>query len=287
MDALAYDLKNICDRNRDGGHTTRANRHRTLQLATRQLRRGGFRLKSAHSLKPKHVKYLVGQWQHEGLQTGTIKNRMGAVRWWAGKVNKASVIPADNIELGIENRERDDSDRGQKLDLEKMENVECPRMQMSMRLMSAFGLRMEEALKFNPDIADQGDKIALKPSWTKGGRYREIPIHTERHRELLNEAKELAEGGSLIPEEKSYIQHRKAFENCILKNGFSNLHGLRHNYAQWRYQQLTGWKAPKLDDGKKREDMNPFQLKQDAKALQIIAKELGHNRPAITKVYVG
>lgn len=287
MDALAYDLKNICDRNRDGGHTTRANRHRTLQAATRQLRRGGFRLKSAHSLKPKHVKYLITQWQNNGLKAGTIKNRMGAVRWWAGKVNKASVIPRDNIELGIENRERAGDDKGQKLDLEKLENIDCPKMQMSMRLMSAFGLRMEEALKFNPDIADKGDNLALKPSWTKGGRYREIPIHSERHRELINEAKELAEGGSLIPADKNYIQHRKAFEHQALKAGFTNLHGLRHNYAQWRYSELTGHKCPKVENGLPRADMTLAQLRQDKMALQTIAKELGHNRPEITKVYVG
>ncbi len=287
MDALAYDLKNICDRNRDGGHTTRANRHRTLQAATRQLRRGGFRLKSARSIKPKHVNYLVKHWQSEGLKSGTIKNRMGAVRWWAGKVNKASVIPRDNIELGIENRETEGEDRGQKLDMDKLEGIECPKMQMSMRLMSAFGLRMEEALKFNPKFADKDDRLALKPSWTKGGRYREIPIHSERHRELINEAKELAEGGSLIPEEKNYIQHRKAFEHATLKAGFNNLHGLRHNYAQWRYSELTEHKCPKVEGGLKRENMTLAQLAKDKMALQTIAKELGHNRLEITKVYVG
>ena len=38
--------------------------------------------------------------------------------------------------------------------------------------MAAFGLRMEEALKFQPRLADKGDYIALKPNWCKGGAQR-------------------------------------------------------------------------------------------------------------------
>lgn len=285
MDALAYDLKNMCDRNRDGSHSTQANRHRFLQMAAKQLKGLGYKLPSARSIKPKHVKDLIGLWRGEGVKAGTLKNRMGYMRFWAEKVNKGSIIPRDNLALGIENRKTDQADKGQKLDMAKLAGIKCPKMRMSMRLMSAFGLRMEEALKIRPSMADAGDRLALKASWTKGGKYREIPMHSDKHRELLEEAKELAGGGSLIPDDKSYIQHRKAFEYATLKGGLSNLHGLRHNYAQWRYKQLTGRDCPKL--GLKREDMNPAQLRQDRSALFTISHELGHERPDITKVYVG
>lgn len=41
---------------------------------------------------------------------------------------------------------------------------------MSLQLQQAFGLRREESIKFQPRYADRGDHIALKGSWTKGGR---------------------------------------------------------------------------------------------------------------------
>jgi hypothetical protein len=49
---------------------------------------------------------------------------------------------------------------------------------MSLRLQAAFGLRREEAVKFQPSYADRGDRLALKASWCKGGRAREIPVRT-------------------------------------------------------------------------------------------------------------
>ena len=88
---------------------------------------------------------------------------------------------------------------------------------------AAFGLRVEEALKFQPRRADKGDRIALAPSWTKGGRAREIPVHSRRHRALLDEVHAEAGDSSLIPDHKTYITHRKAFEHQTLKAGLTNL----------------------------------------------------------------
>ena len=51
MDDLAYTLRQLCKRNRDGGHDTQAGRLRTLMLMSRQLRELGFRQMRASSLK--------------------------------------------------------------------------------------------------------------------------------------------------------------------------------------------------------------------------------------------
>ena len=56
---------------------------------------------------------------------------------------------------------------------------------MSLELQQAFGLRREEAIKMSPTIADQGDRLVLKASWTKGGKAREIPIRTPEQRAAL------------------------------------------------------------------------------------------------------
>ena len=58
----------------------------------------------ASSLKEKHVKALIERWKAEELATGTIKNRVTCLRWWAEKIGKASVIPAENIALAIPKR---------------------------------------------------------------------------------------------------------------------------------------------------------------------------------------
>jgi hypothetical protein len=46
--------------------------------------------------------------------------------------------------------------------------------------------------------------LLLQASWCKGGRKREIPIRNDEQRQLLDVAKALAKGGSLIPVDKTY-----------------------------------------------------------------------------------
>ncbi|PHS69453.1 MAG: integrase [Cycloclasticus sp.] len=285
MDALAYDLKQLCSRNRNGSKSTQANRLRILSLVATQIADSGFKLDKARSLKPKHIGAVLEKWKADKLTTGTIKNRMAAIRWWAGSVNKTSILQS-NEDYGIEARANTKTDKSHKLNLDKLDAIECPKIKMAVRLQAAFGLRREEAIKFTPAAADKGKFIALKASTTKGGRYREIAISTDRQRQLLNEAKELANGASLIPADKNYKQQLKAYENQTLKAGLKNNHGLRHNYAQWRYQQLTGWKCP-AKDGLKKTDMTTEQWQIDRQARADISEELGHSRIDITDVYLG
>lgn len=286
MDALAFDLKELAKNHRNGSRQTQADRHRMLQSIARDLMTAGFRLPSARSLKPKHIHSLVKKWQGQELTVGVIKNRMSAVRWWARSVNKASVVERTNDAYGIEQRQASCDDKAQRLDLGKVAVLPCKRMQLSTRLAAAFGMRVEETLKFAPRLADKGNRIALKASWTKGGRYREIPVSTERQRALLDEVKAFVGGDSLIPPEKSYIEHRKAFEYQTLKAGITNLHSLRHNYAQWRYKQLTGFPCPKAG-GRPKEAFNATDAAIDKDARLTVSEELGHGRIEITKAYLG
>jgi len=286
MDALAFDLKKIATSDRTGSRQTQADRARMSQAMARDLRNMGFRLPSARSLKPKHIERLVKNWQKNNLSAGVIKNRMATLRWWAKSINKASVVHRSNNAYGIERRSASATNKAQRLNLDKVAKLPCRRMQLAVRMAAAFGLRVEEALKFQPRLADKGDKIALKPSWTKGGRYREIPIFTERHRELLNEVHDAAGDGSLIPDDKIYIEHRKSFEYQTLKVGMSNLHGLRHNYAQWRYKSLTGKPCPKAS-GTPLKALTEAERLADRDARMTIAEELGHGRIDVTKAYLG
>jgi site-specific recombinase XerC len=284
MNDLAMELVRLCQHNRDGSHATQANRRRGLTAMANDLYELGYRPAGAHSLKPKHVTALVTHWQSQNLGNATIKNRVGWIRWWAEKVDKASVIPRDNADLGIADRRAPTENRAWQLP--PVVRLPSPHMRMSLRLMETFGLRLEESLKLKPHQADGGAVLKLQGSWTKGGRPREILIVTLEQRALLDAAKLLAGKGSLIPADKSYIQHRKAFEHQTLKHGLTNLHGLRHGYAQRRYRALTGWNCP-LAGGPKRTDLTEDQRHIDAFARTVISEELGHSRLEITKVYLG
>ncbi|HCE7024985.1 TPA: phage integrase N-terminal domain-containing protein [Pseudomonas aeruginosa] len=286
MDDLTYTLRQLCQRNRDGSHATQADRLRALTLASRQLREAGFRQMRAGSLKGKHVDTLVERWQAEGLSAGTLKNRMAHLRWWAEKVGKAGILPADNARLGIPERQHvTNLDKSKALG-DALDQVRDAHVRMSLQLQQAFGLRREESIKFQPSYADRGDHIALKGSWTKGGRERSVPITTDEQRRVLDLAHQVAGAGSLIPAHKSYIQQRHVYDGQCKAAGLSHMHGLRHRYAQQRYEALTGWKAP-ASGGPSARDLTPAQRGRDAQARQTISRELGHERTQITAVYLG
>lgn len=267
MDDLMYTLRLLCQRNRDGSHATQADRLRTLALASRQLRDAGFRQMRAGSLKGKHVKVLLGRWQAEGLSAGTLKNRLAHLPWWAEKVGKAGMIPADNACLAIPDRRFvTNEDKAQHLG-DSLERIGDPYVRMSVALQQAFGLRREESIKFRPSYADRGDCIVLKGSWTKGGRPRAVPVKTPEQRAVLDQAHRLAGAGSLIPPQKTYIQQRHSYDGHCKAAGLSRMHGLRHHYAQARYEALTRWRAPSAG-GPPARMLTPGQRMQDAIARQ-------------------
>jgi len=286
MDDLTYTLRQLCQHNRDGSYNTQADRMRSLALAARQLREGGFRQMKASSLKGKHVQALLERWQGEGLSSGTIKNRLSHLRWWAEKIGKAGILPADNTQLGVaERRYVTNISKAQELGT-GLEQVTDAHVRMSLQLQAAFGLRREEAIKFQPSYADRGDHIALKGSWTKGGRERTVPITTTEQRNALRATHHLAGTGSLIPANKTYIQQRRVYDGQCKAAGLSNMHGLRHQYAQSRYEALTGWKAPTAS-GSSKSLLDATRRAIDQRARQQISRELGHERVQVTAIYLG
>jgi integrase len=286
MDDLTHTLRELCRRNRDGSHATQADRQRILMLASRQLREAGFWQMRATSLKGRHVDVLIARWKGEKLSAGTLKNRIAHLRWWAEKVGRAGVIPADNAELAVPQRKFVTNEDKSSTLAGKAERVSDPYVRMSLALQEAFGLRREESIKFRPRYADRGDHIALKGSWTKGGRPRVVPITTAEQRAVLDQAHRLAGAGSLIPPHKTYIQQRNAYDGQCKAAGLSRMHGLRHRYAQSRYEVLTGSKAPAAG-GPVARTLTSAQRLLDSIARQTISEELGHERPQITAVYLG
>ncbi len=287
MKDLNYQLSKLCRDNRDGGFSTQATRSRILDLMASQLQALGYRRMQPRSLKPKHVDALVAHWQDQGISVGTLKNRLSALRWWAKKVNKPSIIAKDNDVYGIGKRTYVAREsKAQALDESKVVQIKDQHVRLSIRLQAAFGLRREEAIKFQPLYAMRGDHIKLKSSWTKGGRARTVPIRNDEQRRLLEKVKDLAKGGSLIPAQLNYVQQLHRYERQLRNAGMSKLHGLRHAYAQQRYFELTGWKAP-VAGGPASNSLTNDQRALDHEARATISRELGHARAAISAVYLG
>lgn len=285
MKDLAFDLKSLTLHNGEGSYMTKMQRHRGLQLIARELDALGYKLPRAHSLKTKHVDALVKHWQGAGLTAGTLKNRMSWVRWWAGKVRKVGVVPRANAALDIGPKQVWKGDKAHVTTGDRLARLP-DWMQAAVKLQMAFGLRLEESLKFRPDVADQGDSLALKASWCKGGRGRSVPVTHPRQRALLDAVAKLTGGGAVIPLGVSYIQARKAIESASLAAGIRNLHGHRHWYAQWRYQTMIGAPSPAAG-GKHYENMTKGERAADYRVRLAISRELGHNRIQVTDAYLG
>ncbi|MBL8529146.1 MAG: integrase domain-containing protein [Burkholderiales bacterium] len=287
MRDLNYELKQLCRRNRDGSYATQRDRERALEQIAKQLHEMGFRHMTAASLKPRHVERLVERWKAEGLAVGTIKNRMAELRWWAEKIGKQNVIAKDNDHYGIGNRRYvTHMSKARELTVGDLAKITEPYTRMSLQLQAAFGLRRGESIKIRPEWADRGDRLVLKATWTKGGRPRDIPIRNVEQRRLLDEAKDLAGGGSLIPADKRYVEQLRRFEDQCGKADIRRVHGHRHQYAQTRYREITGWAAPAAG-GPRSKELTPAQRELDREARLTISEELGHERAQIVGVYVG
>lgn len=150
MKDLNYQLMKLCRDNRDGGYSTQATRSRMLDLIANQLHELGYRRMQPKSLKPKHVDALVAHWQDQDIAVGTVKNRLSALRWWAKKVNKPSIIARDNSGFGIGKREYvAKASKAQDLDEANLSKITDPYVRLSIRLQAGFGLRREESIKFS------------------------------------------------------------------------------------------------------------------------------------------
>ncbi len=287
MRSLNYQLKQLCRHCREGSYATQNNRERMLTLIANELHAMGYRKMQSKSLKPKHIEALVQKWQDNHLSIGTIKNRMAALRWWAHKVDKQNVIARSNEHYGIPDRRFvTNENKAKDLTQTQLSKVKDIHVRMSLELQRAFGLRREEAMKFNPSYADQGNHIQLKSSWTKGGKPRTIPVRTEHQRNVLDRARALAGFESLIPSHRSYVQQLRIYEGNTTRAGLSSMHGLRHAYAQERYEELTGWKCPVMG-GPDNKSFTSEQRALDQEARLTISQELGHEREQVVTAYLG
>ena len=296
--ALEHDLIELCGGRRGKAYGSATDRKRIARQMAHALvgpLRFSKRLR-AKDLEGRHVIKLVAYWQRQGLSVGTIKNRLSTVRTLYRRLGKSHMLFHTNAEYGLGNRPVRTVSRACELTEEALARIRskyAERIRISLKLQRYLGLRYEESVKVIPrdaiDRDEQGQIIGLRlmGSWCKNGRERRLIIEKALQQELLEEALEIAQGGSLIRPHRDYKQWRNHFYYYCGLAGIRDRHALRHQYAHDRYVELTGLPAPILDMSAIVSEEVELDWVDDDRARLIISNELGHGRKHITSAYLG
>ncbi|WP_218944311.1 phage integrase N-terminal domain-containing protein [Marinicella rhabdoformis] len=288
-------MKQIMKYNRDGSPDRQKSRFNNLNRCIKQLHNRGYGKRwDIHRLGKKEVNRLVDDWRVENLSHRTIANRMADIRWLADKVGKLNEIPS-NKDIGCGLRKNNPNYGTSKAKPINYKHInQLPQREKLVTLLrSEFGLRTEEACKFSYAYATrmEDDYIALKGSWCKGGRPRKIAIVTEKQKTLLQMVSTFQRQNnekSMIPKGKTFKSYYRHYNLIRFDHNIAG-HGLRHTWAQNRFQLLSGGiKAPHAG-GPDFCDLSVKEQRIWNRAASIVNQELGHgkNRLDITSTYIG
>lgn len=289
-----YSINECIKKIQNYSYASRADMKHILNRCVKDLHELGYMVTHINGLKSKHIHILVEHWQNQNKNPATIKNYMSKLRKAAAVLNKSDLVKSNNDSYQLAKRSYIP---GSNKAITNVDFSKCPDslIGLSLEAQSLFGLRREESMKMVLSDAWQGNRLVIKPSWTKGGIGRDIKLTNEKQRQwLLNAIKQTPTGQSLIPKEKTYKNHLSQYHQVLGKMGLSKCHGLRHAYAQRRYHEITKYydKSGKglicpVQGGKAYKELNPLEKKWDRIARELISQELGHSRLSITKVYLG
>lgn len=266
-----------------------------LYAGFKSLHALGFRMESAMSLRGKHIEALTKDRHARGLSASTLQNSLSIFRTFAEWIGKAGMVRGVEHYLGCGMAARssiareDKSWPGRGVDVAaKIAQVreKDARVALQLQLQLAFGLRAREAMQLRPHIADQGTYLSITHG-TKGGRDRVEPIRTPEQRALLDLAKTFCATRSSstsdpqrkLAEWKNHYYHVVRSCGITRKDGITS-HGLRHQYANERYRELTGSDSP-VRGGV------AVERETDRAAREVVAEELGHSREGVTTHYLG
>jgi integrase len=293
----------LVDRKKDGSFASQKDRKNALGAIGKELK-SEFKIQKIENLKQKHIQHLVLKWQDDNLSNATIKNRMAHLRWAADAMGKDNLIPAKNSDLGIEDRHIDYNNNKSWEPSQALKDSLPERLSLQVDLMREFGMRFKEAALFRPLENSSHDKIQVIYG-TKGGRDREFLITNKRQEEVLERAREYVRShpdsvnGNLLNPLESYKKFEDSARNTYRdagivkhdKGGVGSCHGLRHKYAQDRYEEMTGWKCPASMSPEERlsfrDSMTPEMRELEREKMLELSKELGHSRIPIVYNYIG
>lgn len=258
-----------------------------------------YKIESIHSLKQKHLVAVFNHLEDEGQSPSTIQNKISIMRVfceWIGKygmVGDSSLYVKDRASVRRSMVVREDKSwDGNGVDvMAKVEEVtkKDKAVGMWLELCLAFGLRTREAIMSRPGMATEGPFFWIWEG-TKGGRPRLVPIEDEVQVDVIQHARQLADGktGYLGVRGKTYEQKRNRFYTVLKSCGITlseagvTAHGLRHQYMQESFKRLTGVDAPVKGGDLSELDRNELHV-----ASQKLMERAGHTRVTIGASYYG
>lgn len=276
---LERQLISILAANRENAYGTQRKRSGELAGAARALHKH-FGLQKWANLGAKHVAFVVEAWKAQNTGRRTIDTKLSHLRWLVQKIGKANLLPRSNRELGVEPGPR--YTRAGKF-VPKTTLLDIlgglaadPRRRVAILLGRYLGLRFREAMLFRPWRDWDGDRVWVKRG-TKGGRPRYLFLYNARQREVLGEARTLAQGqdAALIPQEaRTFEQWRQGSYHKLRAAGMGRktdtlFHDLRRTYSGERMDYLIRVRG-----------LAPEQ------AQRIVTRELGHSRLEVLRWYL-
>ena len=294
---LKPNLRRSADGRKVVSHATIADRSFFFSKMLQELHALGYPITDVHHLKPKHVAVLMKAWERAGLSASTLQKRFSYLNLlcrWIGKPGMlgpaASYLDDPAVYQRVTAATHDHSWTARGIDpLEKIAEIAAddPAVARVLRLQHAFGLRLQEASLLDParDVLDPTHLRVV--AGTKGGRPRTVPIETDAQRAVLAEAAQQAAltRRSMIPVEfdlKAWLAqvYRVLARHGVTRQNGLVSHGLRHQYANDRYEELTGEPSP-VRGG------DPLAASRDRDARSDVTARLGHARTGITTAYYG
>lgn len=286
---------------------TRNARIEALYAGFKELRELGYKIENPRNFREVHMKALVAHWEERGLSPATIQNRISFFRIfseWIGKGNmiKKSEMYCSSPEVVKRSQvaQEDKSWSAKGIDIPNLLlQIEAYSKHAAAQLLmiNAFGLRRNEALCFKPNLnwlmteRDGMGYIRVRDG-TKGGRERIIMVETEQQRHALLYAKQVAgkqKNASICYPYITLEQAVQRYNYIMRKFGITKAdlgvtgHGLRHQYANDRYEKLSGMRSPVRGGNKQ----SVKDKDADIDARYQVSEELGHSRLSVTAAYYG
>jgi integrase len=262
-----------------------------------QLRDLGYRLEDPRHIAERHVQALVDHWLALKHSPATVQTKLSRLRVFAGWIGKSGLVkPASAYVFDPDTVKREYAARTDASWTTKNIEPEAviehlrpfdPYVANQQLAQLRFGLRVKESIMLRPWRADAGAAL-LVDDGTKGGRPRVVPLHSQEQRDALNYLKTqvATRNGSLADPALTLKQALTRYYVVMRAAGITRKglgitsHGLRKEFANKTYFDLTGVKSP-VQGGP------PIDRVIDREARLRLVEHLGHARESVGTAYLG
>lgn len=304
---ILEEITAILEQNRDKsahrdkrvGYVTQERRTMTVNGFFSDLFHLGYKVKSVHNLKQKHLVAVFNFLEKQKQSPSTIQGKISIMRTFCEWIGKPGMVIASTAYVTDSRSVRrtmvateDKSWDGNEINVvETLEAIrgKDPYAAIWLELCLAFGLRVRESIMLRPNVAHEVDAIWLREG-TKGDRPRVVPLEEQVQRDVLERAKAMADQktGRIGRRGKSVEQNIKRLyyimesHKLTLAGKGVTAHGLRHQYMHHVFLKLTGENPPVKGGSLSNIDKHIYRT-----ASQKLMERAGHVRLTIGASYYG